>query len=122
MMNETQSAMVCKGCSLECQRFGRHRNGLRRFHCPRCRKTYTEQHRRVCDTMYISQDRAVMALQLLLEGNSIRSTERICQMDRNTIMSLLLKVGEKCQRLMDERLFSKPLAFPISIIPLQFHD
>lgn len=46
----------------------------------------------------------MLALQLLLEGNSIRSTERICQMDRNTIMSLLLKAGERCQRLMDEKL------------------
>jgi IS1 family transposase len=54
--------------------------------------------------MYISQDRAVLALQLLLEGNSIRSTERICKMDRNTIMSLLLKAGERCQKLMDEKL------------------
>jgi len=106
MMNEAQTAptMTCDGCSVECQRFGKHRNGLRRFRCPKCRRTFTEQHRRVCDTMYISEDRAVLALQLLLEGNSIRSTERICQMDRNTIMSLLLKAGERCQGLMDEKL------------------
>lgn len=103
VMTDTQT-VTCKGCSIDCQRFGKHRNGLRRFRCPRCRKTYTEQHRRVCDTMYISQDRAVLALQLLLEGNSIRSTERICRMDRNTIMSLLLKAGERCQRLLDEKL------------------
>lgn len=103
MMTETQP-VTCESCSVNCQRFGKHRNGLRRFRCPKCRKTYTEQHRRVCDTMYISQDRAVLALQLLLEGNSIRSTERICRMDRNTIMSLLVKAGERCQRLMDEKL------------------
>jgi len=45
-----------------------------------------------------------MALQLLLEGNSIRSTERITQMDRNTIMSLLVKAGERCQRLMHRKI------------------
>jgi IS1 family transposase len=54
--------------------------------------------------MYISQDRAVLALQLLLEGNSIRSTERISGMDRNTIMSLLVKAGKKCQLLTDARI------------------
>jgi IS1 family transposase len=54
--------------------------------------------------MYISQDRAVLALQLLLEGNSIRSTERISGMDRNTIMRLLVLAGERCERLMDEKL------------------
>jgi transposase-like protein/IS1 family transposase len=106
MTNEAQTVptMICDGCSVGCQRFGKHRNGLRRYRCPKCKRTFTEQHRRVCDTMYISQDRAVLALQLLLEGNSIRSTERICQMDRNTIMSLLLKAGERCQHLMDEKL------------------
>jgi IS1 family transposase len=59
--------------------------------------------------MYISPDRAAMALKLLVEGNSIRSTERITDMDRNTIMSLLVKAGEKCQNLMDERLVDLPV-------------
>ena len=54
--------------------------------------------------MYVPQDRAALALQLLLEGNSIRSTERISQLDRNTIMQLLLKAGERCKILMDSRL------------------
>ncbi len=102
MMNEAQSVdgMTCEACTVACQRFGRHRNGLRRFRCPQCLKTYTEAHNRVLDTMYISQDRAVLALQLLLEGNSIRSTERITGMDRNTIMSLVVKAGERCKTLM----------------------
>ncbi|HEV2485109.1 MAG TPA: IS1 family transposase [Terracidiphilus sp.] len=106
MMSETQTdkAMTCEACTVECQRFGKHRNGLRRFRCPQCKKTYTEAHKRVLDTMYISQQRATLALQLLLEGNSIRSTERICQMDRNTIMSLLLKAGERCEKLMESKL------------------
>ena len=57
--------------------------------------------KRVLDTMYVSQDRAVLALQLLLEGNSIRSTERITKLDRNTIMRLLVLAGERCQALMN---------------------
>lgn len=85
---------------MNCQRFGKHRNGLRRFRCPICKKTYTESHRRVLDSMYIPQDKAVLALRLLLEGNSIRSTERITDLDRNTIMSLLVKAGDRCQTLM----------------------
>ncbi len=106
MMNETQSVAgyFCESCRFKCQRFGMHRNGLRRYRCPRCKKTYTEFHERVCGSMYISPERAVMALQLLLEGNSIRSTERITGIDQNTIMSLLVKAGERCQRIMDEKL------------------
>lgn len=53
--------------------------------------------------MYVRQDRAVLALQLLLEGNSIRSTERVSGLDRNTIMRLLLKAGERCKAIMDKR-------------------
>src|SRR5438094_10202986 len=95
------STMTCAACAVSCQRFGKHRNGLRRFRCPQCKRTYTESHRRTLDTMYISEERAVLALQLLLEGNSIRSTERITKLDRNTIMSLLIRAGERCPSLMD---------------------
>ena len=92
--------MTCETCQRSCQRFGTHRNGLRRFRCPNCKKTYTEAHSRVLDSMYIPQEKAVLALRLLLEGNSIRSTERITELDRNTIMSLLVKAGDRCQTLM----------------------
>ena len=111
MMNEAQSVdgMACEVCAAACQRFGRHRNGLRRFRCPLCLKTYTEPHRRTLDTMYISQNRAVLALQLLLEGNSIRSTERITSIDRNTIMSLIVKAGERCKTLMIFKLVNLPV-------------
>jgi hypothetical protein len=37
---------------------------------------------------------------LLIEGNSIRSTERITGADRNTVMKLLVMAGEKCEKLM----------------------
>src|SRR6266849_1565319 len=106
MMNTTKTAqtMACVTCSVDCQRFGMHRNGLRRFRCPKCKRTYTELHKRVLDTMYIPQDRAVLALQLLLEGNSIRSTERITKLDRNTIMSLLVLAGQRCRALMNSKM------------------
>lgn len=97
---KTAKTMTCESCNVNCQRFGKHRNGLSRFRCPNCKKTYTEAHKRVLDSMYIPQDKAVLALRLLLEGNSIRSTERITELDRNTIMSLLVKAGDRCQTLM----------------------
>jgi transposase-like protein/IS1 family transposase len=110
MLNETKAAktMACAACNADCQRFGKHRNGLRRFRCPACGKTYTEPHKRTLNTMYISEDRAVLALQLLLEGNSIRSTERITHTDRNTIMHLLVLAGERCAKLMDAKMRGLP--------------
>ena len=87
-----------QGCGIECQRFGQHRNGLRRFRCPKCKRTYTEPHTKTLGAMNIPWEKALLAVQLLLEGNSIRSTERISGLDRNTIMRVLVLAGEKCRK------------------------
>src|SRR5271157_1567134 len=102
-MSQTRHAptMTCKDCNVECQRFGKHRNGLRRFRCPKCKRTFTEPHTCTLDSMYIPWEKALLAVQLLLEGNSIRSTERISGLDKNTIMRVLVLAGEKCEKVSD---------------------
>ena len=42
---------------MRCQRFGTHRNGLQRFRCPNCKKTYTEDHARLIDDMNIADEK-----------------------------------------------------------------
>jgi IS1 family transposase len=54
--------------------------------------------------MRLPLDQAVSILQLLLEGMSVRSAERITGVHRDTILSLLVLAGERCQRLMDEKI------------------
>jgi len=98
--------MTCHSCRAACKRFGRHRNGLQRFRCNQCRKTYTEDHQRPLDEMRLPVDKAMTVLQLLLEGMSIRSAERVTGVYRNTIFRLLVLAGERCQRLMDEKLIN----------------
>src|SRR5664280_2121769 len=93
----TVTTMTCATCEVRCQRFGTHRNGLQRFRCPQCQKTYTEAHKPALEGSYISQERIVLALRLMVEGNSLRSTQRITDLDINTLMSILVgKTGEKC--------------------------
>ena len=92
-----------------CQRFGKHRNDLRRFRCPQCRKTYTEAHKPTLDGSYISQDRIVLALHLMVEGNSLRSTERVTGLDINTLMKILVEAGEKCEKLMGKLIVNVPV-------------
>jgi transposase-like protein/IS1 family transposase len=92
--------MTCASCNVTCQRFGKHRNGLRRFRCPQCKKTFTEPHQNHLNGMTIPIEKALLALKLLIEGNSIRSTERVTGLDQNTIMKLLVIAGEKCERIM----------------------
>src|SRR5579864_7280156 len=96
--------MLCQQCSCECSRFGKHRNGLQRFRCGSCRKTYTEDHARLFGPMTAPQDKALLAVQLLIEGTSIRSTERITGLHRDTIIRLLVLAGERCIKLLDARM------------------
>jgi IS1 family transposase len=59
--------------------------------------------------MRVPLDKAVNVLQLLLEGMSVRSAERITGVHRDTILRLLVLAGERCQRLMDEKLVDLPV-------------
>src|ERR1700722_5581067 len=96
--------MTCHSCQIQCKRFGKHRNGLQRFRCNQCSKTYTEDHTRPERETRLPQERVVAVLQLLLEGMSVRSVERVTGIHRDTILRLLILAGERCQRLMDGKL------------------
>jgi IS1 family transposase/transposase-like protein len=93
--------MACEKCNVECRGFGKHRNGLKRFRCPQCGKTYTEMHVRLLGEMTVPEDKALLAIQLLIEGTSIRSAERITGLHRDTIMRLLVLAGERCIDLLE---------------------
>jgi transposase-like protein/IS1 family transposase len=96
--------MTCHNCQIDCNRFGKHRNGLQRFRCSQCRKTFTEDRQKPLDEMRIPLDKATMVLKLLVEGTSVRSIERVTQVHRDTIIRLLILAGERCSRLLDEKM------------------
>ena len=50
--------------------------------------------------MNLADQKALLALKLMVEGNSLRSTERITGVDINTLMKLLVRAGEKCEKAM----------------------
>jgi transposase-like protein len=94
--------MTCHNCNSLCKRFAKHRNGLQRFRCKECGRTLTEEHTRLLDQMRIPLERALLCLTLLIEGNSIRSIERITGVHRDTILDLLLKAGARAMRANNE--------------------
>lgn len=49
-------------------------------------------------------DRQVRVISGLVEGNSIRSVERMTDTHRDTIMRLMVRVGNGCARVMDEEM------------------
>ncbi len=91
------------------KRHGRDRHGNQRYRCLDCSKTWTDRRPKVLGDMRIPLDRAVMCLRLLLEGNSIRSTERLTGTHRDTIMDLIVLVGERCQRFMKHAIKDVPV-------------
>ncbi|MGA9117613.1 MAG: IS1 family transposase [Bacteroidota bacterium] len=52
----------------------------------------------------LSAEKKALALSLLAEGNSIRSTERLSGIHRDTIMRLLVSAGEACEAFMDSEM------------------
>jgi transposase-like protein/IS1 family transposase len=96
--------VTCHNCQSICKRSGKHRNGLQRYSCKQCRKTFTEDHAQPLGEMRLPMDKAESILKLLVEGMSIRSIERVTGVHRDTIMRLLLTAGEKCQTLMDSKM------------------
>jgi transposase-like protein/IS1 family transposase len=99
-MAQAKVNMICQDCDIRCASFGTHRNGLRRFRCGKCGKTYTEPHEKPLGEMTVPMEKAILALRMLLEGSSVRSVERITELHRDTILKLLVVAGEKCEKIM----------------------
>jgi IS1 family transposase len=59
--------------------------------------------------MTVPMDKALLALQLLIEGTSVRSTERITGLHRDTILRVLVAAGEKCEKLMGRLIVNVPV-------------
>jgi IS1 family transposase len=56
----------------------------------------------------LSLARRTQIIGALVEGNSIRSTERMTDTHRDTVMRLMVQVGDGCAKLMDERMRELP--------------
>jgi IS1 family transposase len=54
--------------------------------------------------------RRAQIINCLVEGNSIRSTERMTNTHRDTVMRLMVEIGEGCRRIMDEKMRNLPCA------------
>lgn len=101
--------MTCHNCRIECKRKGRDRKGTQRFQCRQCSKTFLEPQEKPLDGMYLPLDKAEMVLRLLLEGSSVSSVERITEVHHTTILKLLVLAGEKCERIMAEKVRNVPV-------------
>ncbi len=101
--------MNCQICNTPAKRFGKDRNGLQRFRCRTCKKTFLEPHKRPLDDMRLPIEKAVSVIQHLVEGCSIRTTERITGVEKRTILTLLALVGCRSEQFMSQRIHKLPV-------------
>jgi len=94
--------MTCHNCRSECRKFGK-RQDRQRYQCQQCRKVFTDARNTTLDGMYLPIEKAEMVLKLLLEGNSVSTVERVTEVHHTTILKLLVLAGEKCERIMAEK-------------------
>ena len=78
---------------------GKNRNGTQRYKCKDCGIRFSDD--KPLGTMRTSVEKAAMALSMMLEGMSVRATERLTGLCRQTICDLILVAGEKCQNFSD---------------------
>lgn len=103
--------MQCAKCDSKMGRWGKNRNGSQRYRCAGCGVTATDAPpASAIAPMRLPVDRALVVLSLLVEGMSIRATERVTGHHRDTITRLLLLAGRKCERLLDELVRDVPVA------------
>jgi len=99
---------ACPYCWMEAKKFGI-RNGIQRYRCKSCGKMFSDRPARMFGTMRLEPAKAIDCLRLLLEGNSIRSTQRLTGVDRNTIMALLLRAGRNCKFFLEKIIHKIPV-------------
>ncbi len=96
--------MVCHNCQARMQKYGKNRQGHQRYHCLACSRTFIEAQERLLGKMRVPESLALQCLHLLMEGMSVRSTERITGVHHTTILSLLVMAGERCESLLRRRI------------------
>src|SRR5260221_8255840 len=97
--------MVVSACKHDyVKKDGLDRHGIQGHKCCLCGKRWSEPQPKPLGDMRISLDDAKQVLRLLVEGMSVRATERVTGMNRNTICKLIVHFGTVCQRFMDAKM------------------
>ena len=97
----SSASPVCRSCGGRTIGWGKDQEGNPRRKCKACRATFGIIPARPLGAMRLDMDKAVLCLSLLTEGSSIRSTERVSGVHRDTIMRLLRLAGAKCEALLN---------------------
>jgi transposase-like protein/IS1 family transposase len=77
-------------------------NRVQRWKCQQCGKRFADAQEKVLEgETRLPKEKVLLILHLLVEGNSIRSAARIADVEKRTVINLMLTAGEHCERLLE---------------------
>jgi len=97
--------VTCHNCRIDMRRHGKRRDGTPRFRCSQCGKTFSiPKQYGVIGHKQIDEEAALLALTLIVEGNSVRSAARVTGLQKNTVIKLVVDAGQRCEALLDAKI------------------
>jgi transposase-like protein/IS1 family transposase len=96
--------MTCHNCRIDMVKAGFYgkTNRVQRWKCQQCGKRFADAQEKVLEgETRLPKEKVLLILHLLVEGNSIRSAARIADVEKRTVINLMLTAGEHCERLLE---------------------
>jgi transposase-like protein/IS1 family transposase len=80
-------------------------NRVQRWKCQQCGRRFADaQEKLFHGETRLPKEKVLLILHLLVEGNSIRSAARIADVEKRTVMNLMVRAGEHCERLLESHI------------------
>ncbi len=98
--------MTCHNCRVQMVKAGFYgAKRVQRWKCQQCGKRFSEpQSTPFGEDVRLPSERVAMILKCLAEGNSVRSTSRLCDVEKRTVLRLLKTAGDCCERFMSAKM------------------
>lgn len=102
--------MTCHACHIDCVKAGRYGPGrVQRYKCQQCGKRFSEPQDKPLGDVRLPDEKVRMILHCLVEGNSVRGTARLCDVEKRTVLRILRLAGDNCQRLLEQKIREVPV-------------
>ena len=80
------------------------RNQVQRYKCQQCGKRFSEPRQKPFGAdVRLPQETVCRILHCLVEGNSVRGTARLCDVEKRTVLNILKLAGGTCERIATEK-------------------
>jgi len=97
--------MTCNFCNLDCVKAGRYGiQKIQRYKCKSCGKRFSEAQEKPLGDVRLPDHKVSLILRCLVEGNSVRGTARLCDVEKRTVLRILTLAGQNCERLLERKI------------------